>query len=265
MRFVNVMIGSDPELFIVNNKTGLVVSSIGLIPGKKKEAYRPDGMPKGYGLQIDNILAEFNIPPVKNKEDFIHHINYMKDYIDNYVKEKNPDLGIKCCASQYVPWDQLESEEACLFGCDPDYNVYTEDVNPKPEGDKTNLRSAGTHIHVSYDNPNIKQSLALVKCMDLYLGLPSVFMDPDKDRRKLYGKAGSFRMCPYGVEYRPMSSFFISNDELIGFLFDSTKRAIAHVQLNLQLPNGDLVQKAINTGDEKLAGELYERYAIKIK
>ena len=264
MKFKNIMIGSDPELFIVNNKTGLVVSSIGLIPGKKKDAYRPEGMPKGYGLQIDNILAEFNIPPVKTREDFIHHINYMKNYIDNYVKEKNPDLGIKCYASQYVPWDQLQSEEACLFGCDPDYNVYTEDVNPKPEGDKTNLRSAGTHIHVSYDNPNIQQSLALVRCMDLYLGIPSVFMDPDKDRRKLYGKAGSFRICPYGVEYRPMSSYFISNDELIGFLFDGTRRAITHAQIGLPLPDGNTVQDIINNCKETEARAIYEKFALKV-
>ena len=30
-----VKIGSDPELFIINTKTGSVVSSIGLIPGVK--------------------------------------------------------------------------------------------------------------------------------------------------------------------------------------------------------------------------------------
>ena len=262
-KFKNIKIGSDPELFIINNKTGQVVSSIGLIPGKKKEAYRPDGMPEGYGLQIDNILAEFNIPPVKRVDQLIHHINYMKDYIDNYVKEKNPDLGILCCASQRVPWDQLQSEEACLFGCEPDYNAYTEDVNPKPEGERDNLRSAGTHIHVSYDNPNIEQSLALVKCMDVYLALPSVFLDPDKERRKLYGKAGAFRICPYGVEYRPMSSYFISTDDLIEFLYNGTMKAIAHCQLHLPLPKSDVIQDIINNGKEEEAKELYARYALR--
>ena len=261
-KFNKVKIGSDPELFIVNNTTGNVVSSIGLIPGKKKEAYRPDGMPEGYGVQIDNILAEFNIPPVNKIMDFIHHINYMKDYIDNYVKEKNPELGILCCASQYVPWDQLQSEEACMFGCDPDYNAYTEDVNPKPDGEKTNLRSAGTHIHISYENPNIKQSIALVKCMDVYLALPSVFMDPDKERRKLYGKAGSFRIVPYGVEYRPMSSYFISTDELIAFLYTQTFKAMKHCAMGCATPNGALIQDIINNGNVEEAKKLYSQYAI---
>lgn len=34
--------------------------------------------------------------------------------------------------------------------CDPDYNVYTGDVNPKPEGAATNLRSAGQVIRPEY-------------------------------------------------------------------------------------------------------------------
>ena len=34
-RITNITIGADPELFIVNKKTGKVVSSIGLIPGEK--------------------------------------------------------------------------------------------------------------------------------------------------------------------------------------------------------------------------------------
>lgn len=262
MRYSNVKIGSDPELFIINTKTDSVVSSIGLIPGKKKDAFRPAGMPKGYGIQTDNILAEFNIPPVKKASDFIHHINYMKDYIRDFVKNVNPDLDIRCVASQHVPWDQLEGEEACQFGCDPDYNAYTENVNPKPCGEETNLRSAGVHIHVSYDNPNVLQSLRLVKCMDLFLGVPSVILDPDVERRKLYGKAGCFRLVRYGVEYRTMSGFFISNDEMIKFLYDQTMKAIRYASLGGPLPDGDVIQNAINNCDTKLAKQLISDYNL---
>ena len=66
MEILNVTIGSDPELFIINKKTNKVVSSIGLIPGEKGNPYRTKDMPEGFGLEIDNILAEFNpaaIPP----------------------------------------------------------------------------------------------------------------------------------------------------------------------------------------------------------
>lgn len=261
-RFSKVQIGSDPELFIVNTKTDKVVSAIGLIPGKKKDAYRPAGMHKGYGVQIDNILAEFNIPPVRSANDFIHHINYMKDYIRNYVKEKNPDLDIRCVGSQHVPYDQLVGEEACQFGCDPDYNAYTEDVNPKPCGETTDLRSAGVHIHVSYDNPNVIQSIHLVKCMDLFLGVPSVLLDPDKERRQLYGKAGSFRLVNYGVEYRTMSGYFISSNEMIKFLFEQTMKAINWASAGMPLPDPDVIQKTINENDVNRAKTIVESFKI---
>lgn len=194
----NITIGADPELFIINEKTKKVVSSIGLIPGEKGNPYKAEDMPNGFGLETDNILAEFNIPPVDTCVSFINNIEYMKGYIDKFVKSKNPNLGILCTASRVVDASQLKSRQAQLFGCDVDYNAYTEAPNPKPEGSKTNLRSAGFHIHIGYKDNNIDTSVALVKYLDMYLGIPSVVKDKDKRRRSLYGKAGSFRLTPYG-------------------------------------------------------------------
>ena len=112
----NFTIGADPELFIINEKTGKVVSSIGLIPGEKGCPYVADDMPEGFGIEVDNILAEFNIPPVTTCEGFVNALNYMKDYIKAYVKKINPDYGIKCSAYEIVDEDQLQSDEAKLFG-----------------------------------------------------------------------------------------------------------------------------------------------------
>ena len=143
MKIDNVTIGADPELFIINEKTNKVVSSIGIIPGEKGNPYVGEDMPEGFGVETDNILAEFNIPPVTNKSAFINNIEYMKGYINRFVKNINSDLGILCSASEIVDEDQLKSKQAQRFGCDPDYNVYSESMNEKPEGTKTNLRSAG--------------------------------------------------------------------------------------------------------------------------
>lgn len=144
VRIRKFTIGADPELFIINEKTGKVVSSIGLIPGIKGEPYVADDMPKGFGLETDNILAEFNIPPVETCEGFINALNYMKNYIKDFVKKINPDYGIKCSAYEIVDKDQLQSTEANEFGCSPDYNAYTERENEKPEIPKNNGRSAGS-------------------------------------------------------------------------------------------------------------------------
>ena len=135
--------GSDPELFIINEKTNKVISSIGLIPGKKDHPFIDKEWKKGFGLETDNILAEFNIPPTDNVNDWINSFNFMKKYINQFVKKVNPDFGIQCIASRMVDDDQLTSKEAGEFGCDPDFNIYTGGRNPQPEGRRTNLRSAG--------------------------------------------------------------------------------------------------------------------------
>ena len=154
MKITNIKVGSDPELFIINSTNNKVVSSIGIIPGEKGNAYRAPDMPKGYGLQIDNILAEFNIPATNKKEKFIASVEYMKDYIRDFVKNVNPDLDIQCIASREVDEDQLQSPEAKRFGCDVSYNAYTEDENPKPDGERGNLRSAGQMTARIYGNIN---------------------------------------------------------------------------------------------------------------
>lgn len=258
----NFTIGADPELFIINSKTGDVVSSIGLIPGEKGNPYRSIDMPEGYGLETDNILAEFNIPPVTTKEEFIMTITYMKNYIKKFIKAKNSNLDILCKASMIVNEDQLQSPEAKLFGCSVDYNAYTEEPNPKPKGERTNLRSAGFHIHIGYDNCNVETSLLLIKYLDMYLGIPSVLKDEDTKRRSLYGKAGCFRLTPYGLEYRVLSSYFLSTKITLSWVWNGIRKAIEAYNDRDYLANPELVQRAINESDKELAKKLIKEYKL---
>lgn len=141
MTLDNITIGADPELFITNNNS--TISAVNLIPGTKKKPWKAEDMPEGFALQTDNVLAEFNIPPVDNMDKFVCSIEYMKDYIRKYVKTINPAYDIKCSASEILPEEELQTKQSLMFGCDVDYNAYTESTNPKPQGTATNLRSAG--------------------------------------------------------------------------------------------------------------------------
>lgn len=255
-------VGSDPELFIINEKTGKVVSSIGLIPGEKGNPYVAEDMPEGFGLETDNILAEFNIPPVTSCEGFITNLNYMKDYIRAFVKKINPDYNIKCSAYEIVDEDQLQSEQAKLFGCDPDYNCYTECENPKPNGELTNGRSAGYHIHLGYENPNVETSVKLIKYFDAYVGIPSLLYDTDVRRRTLYGKAGCFRLQPWGIEYRSLSAAMYANETLMRIVWDGIVRAINAYNRNIRLPESKLIRQAIDNSDVELAKQLIEKYKL---
>lgn len=136
--------------------------------------------------------------------------------------------------------------------CDPDYNAYTEDVNPKPEGASTNLRSAGFHVHVGYPNTNVEESLSIVKWMDVFLGVPSLLLDPDEERRKLYGKAGCFRLQPWGVEYRVLSSYMMSNDNLIRYVYRQTMAAVSH-RYNVSNKLFEDAMNIINNNDRQKA------------
>lgn len=259
---VDYTIGADPELFIVNEETGKVVSAVGLIPGEKGNPWVGEDMPNGFGLETDNILAEFNIPPVKSKEAFVNNIEYMKDYIDKYVKEKDPKLGILCAASKSVDRSELKSPQAKQFGCDPDYNVYTEEENPKPNGSRTTLRSCGFHIHIGYSNNNIDESLMLIKYLDAYLGIPSVLRDTDKKRRSLYGKAGCFRLTAYGCEYRTLSGAMMKDQETLQFVWNQIEKAIEACNRRKPLPDSRYVQEIIDKSDKEKAKIIIEAYSL---
>ena len=253
----NFTIGADPECFIINTKTGTVVSSIGMIPGEKGKPYRDSSMPKGFGLETDNVLAEFNIPPCKTKIEFITAINFMKGYIREFVQNINPDYDIKCSASEYVPYDQLVGDQAFAIGCEPDFNAYTESMNVRSEGFKDNLRSAGMHIHLGVPGGLWADDVVkFVKYFDQYVVLPSILVDTDTRRRSLYGKAGCFRMPAYGLEVRSLSSFMMSSNELLSQVWDNTMLAIHHFNNNTPLIDPDIIQDVINNNRVDIAKQI---------
>jgi hypothetical protein len=261
MRLYEYTVGADPELFIINSKTNKVVSSIGIIPGVKDNPYVGEDMPQGFGLETDNILAEFNIPPCHNITEWVNHIEYMKEYIRHFVQNINPDYDIKCSAYEEVDEDQLQSKEARILGCDQDYNVYTMKPNPKPNA-KQNGRSAGFHVHLGYPNHNIETSLLLIKYFDAFLGLTSLLYDKDARRRNLYGKAGAFRLQPWGFEYRSLSSAMMADKKRIEFVFKQLQSALYAFNKQRSIPEYSITTTAINNSDEDLAKKLIDKYHL---
>lgn len=254
-------IGSDPELFLFNKKTKKVVSAIDKIPGYKEEPYR-EGLPEGFGLQTDNILAEFNIPPVTTEEDFIKCIEFMKDIIRAKAQEIDPNYDILCQASSKVPVKELKHPQAKEFGCDPDFCVYTNGPNVVSAASKTNLRSAGFHIHVGYPENNIDTSINMLRYIDAFVGIPSILYDTDVERRNLYGKAGCFRLQPYGFEYRTLSSYWIANPSRLSFIWKQVAYALYAYERGLALPDYDLTRNTINNNDVDTARALIEDYSL---
>lgn len=252
----NVTIGTDIELFVKDTETDEFVSAEGYARGTKKEPFVFDPENRFFATSLDNVAFEFGIPPVRSAEDFVNNIHKAISFVNSQLPNRLCSVAF---GSAQIADRFLQTPNAMLFGCEPDYNVWFRESNhpPVPEG---NLRSAGFHVHIGYDSPNMQDTEDLVKACDLFLGVPSLLIDPDEERRKLYGKGGAFRPKEYGLEYRVLSSFFASNDRLITWVYENTQRAIDYVNKRGEFDEN--FRFAIDLNDKSLAAQIIEKYNV---
>jgi len=258
-QIIDVTVGCDPEVFLINKETNKHVSAIGLFPGDKEMPYMIDK--EGHGVLIDNCSVEFVIVPAKTKEEFSSSVKKCLSYIeDNCPKE----LSISRECDINFDQDQLEAEGACVVGCSSDFNVYSGKMNTPPNVTKTRQRVSAGHVHIGWKSPNNAQREAVVKAMDLFVTLPMVLMEKANTRRKMYGKAGDFRPKPYGVESRSPSNHWIFTEETSKWVFEQTHKAIEWLNKGNEMDLGTElnVTKAINTYDQELAVEMCDKFGI---
>lgn len=217
--------GTDPEFML--HKDGVYKSAIGVIPGTKYKRHKI-GQSSFY---YDNVMAECTVQPASNKEEVLKNIKATLGLFANLSKP----YRLKAQASQNYPETELTHKDALAIGCDREYCAYAlREIEP-PEDDfvKGTLRSAGGHIHTGLKHAQDQLGcLAVIRAMDLFMGIPSVFLDKDKTskaRKALYGKAGRFRKPPHGAEYRSMSNFWLASPELTELTYDLTQAAVDYV------------------------------------
>jgi hypothetical protein len=245
-------IGADPELFLVD-KAGKFISAVNQIGGSKT---RPKPIGMDCSVQEDNVAVEFNIPPCDDADKFVRSINYALDVITTQMLDKG--LFINLVASKSFPDDQLRHLKAKVFGCDPDFNVWTHHKNERPKADDPNLRSCGGHVHIGSPLNKVQ----LVRWCDVMMGLPSVIEDPDDQRRKLYGKAGAYRPKDYGVEYRTLSNYWLKDEQTMRRIYHRVTEAVRAVNVGYMLEDKDglAIQDAINNANPDLARKLMDQY-----
>jgi hypothetical protein len=246
-------LGSDPEVFL-QDKAGNPISAIGYINADKWNPMQIPDMPDGYTLQEDNVSLEYGIPPAASADEFVQHINAVMAKSLDYL----PELSFSKLSCIVFPESQMQHPMAHIFGCEPDFNAWTCDVNPKPEPPHPLMRSAGGHIHVETK----RAPLEVVRNMDLFLGVPSVLMDNGEMRKQLYGKAGAFRAKSYGVEYRTLSNFWIFDEALIRWAWRNTERAVnSNVDV---MAIQDKILDAINNNNKDIANELVKQFELEV-
>ncbi len=253
---MNFSLGADPEIFVAEGDN--VRSIIGKIGGTK-EMPLPLPIGDGFCVQEDNVAMEFNIPASHTKDEFISNIVKATTFLENVVKHQYNFNFYKQSAVSF-PEEELQDPASQVFGCDPDFDAWTGKTNPRPKAKDKNLRSCGGHVHIGVktDKP-----LEIIKACDLFLGVPSVVMDKGELRKKLYGKRGAFRIKPYGVEYRTLSNWWIFDEKLIGWVWDSTARALDAVSNNYEFESdANLILQAINKNNKDAAKELIAKHNL---
>jgi len=255
MKIKLLKLGSDPEVFIKNKITGQHKSIEGLLGGTKDLPFPMDK--EGFFFLEDGLAMEFNINPADNPKEFSDNIEYALNYLESIIPE---EYEISIIPSADFVEEDLLTPQAQTVGCEPDFNAWTGQVNQKPDISDKMYRSAGSHLHCSYENPDRKTSVNLIRLMELYITLPLSILDTDKRRMSLYGKSGAFRFKDYGFELRSPSNFWITTDELRQWVFTQAELAVNHYNekggITSTSPLAIAIQSAINDCNTELAKEL---------
>lgn len=257
MTMMNILLGADPEVFV--RRAGELISGFNLIKGDKENPFPV----KNGAVQVDGMALEFNIDPAPSEESFVHNINHVLLQLAAMV----PDCELDVSPVAHFGKELIDEQplEARRLGCEPDLNAYTGQFNTSPDQDAP-FRTAAGHVHVGWTEgkgsggAHKEMCTALARQLDLYLGLPSLLFDKDTERRELYGKAGAFRVKPYGMEYRTLSNKWVDSPELAGWVYRASYKALEDLVggKNIAYKYGEEIATVINTSNVERALEIIE-------
>ena len=191
---MEILLGADPEVFVAEKKSGALTSGYNLIPGTKEHPHLVD---LG-AVQVDGMALEFNIAPADSSAAFLNNINTVVGQLAAMVPDH--ELQFVPVANFGKEYIQAQPKEAKELGCNPDFDAWTGKENAPPNAE-TPFRTASGHLHIGWtegedieDEGHRQDAFDVVKALDATLGMYSLLLDPDKERRKLYGKAGACRV-----------------------------------------------------------------------
>jgi phiEco32-like amidoligase-type 2 protein len=219
-----LLFGCDPELFAT--KDGKIIGSDQLIPPEGLKYTGADGGK----IVRDGVQLELNPGASHCRANLSNTIQGMFAMLNNHLKKVGAELSFEGTITlNKKTFDSLNP--ACRqLGCMPSLNIYEEKglgVNPMTY----RRRSAGGHIHIGLEGSGYTeaQKIQLVGVMDAIPGLISVLIDRDPNaaiRRRVYGRAGEYRLPKHGVEYRTLSNFWLRHYALMSLMMGLTRLSV---------------------------------------
>lgn len=257
-------LGADPEVFFLKpDGTGQSVE--GLLPGTKEFPSPMVGLNTGFNIQVDNVAAEFNIPPAQTREQWDRNLMLGLKYVATQARRHKCKLGLTDVMT--FPKAQLETEHAQTLGCEPDFNIWEGEMNPRPQP-PDGWRTAAAHVHISWTEPDEPSAFIIGRMADLFLGVPSLLVTQPSKRRELYGKSGAWRFKPYGGEYRALPNWWIGTKENRLAVWDHVQQGFSRLHkeqdhlIEMMEEFKPEIQHAINTHNLDSALMLIEKFDL---
>lgn len=263
----SVSFGGDPEFFLVNEE-GKAVPAEEVLPAQEEVSYDKEPAYR------DGFQVELGLAPSACRAYVIDSMTRAARKAHHAAKEKGYRLHVEAAID--VTPDVLENTKdprSREFGCEPDLlahegarpNIVELDASIHP------FRYAGGHIHLgsnwSGHTPSSFEEwsygwalhhplgqIELIKMADTLLGNTLVLLerDTDRKRREVYGRAGTFRITRYGVEYRVPSNLIYRHPAMLNLAFSLLRTALGVVS------NGEAVAKHFMLPPEDVAGAINE-------
>lgn len=260
-------IGTDPEMFLCDSTTGVLMPVCGLLGGTKGAAI---DIGQETGLQEDNVMVEFNIPPQTDPNKFAQVVRTSRQAVLTYCRKAMPGATLYPYGEALFEFGLLKHPQAMTFGCSPDFDAYQHGspcapVDPEELNDMGGAwRFAGGHVHIGYEAEDVPDFVA-ASFADLFIGLWATRYDRQPHRRALYGQPGRFRPTSYGIEYRTLSNFWIVEAEdyakyvgqqALGLADYLSSTPVGEIRGHFkEIPWAD-VKAAIENEDYKMAGAI---------
>lgn len=254
----SITIGTDPELFVVDEK-GSIIPAFEFLPSKS------EGNPFWDGFQ-----AEFRFPGETK-----YCLAYLTDAVQTMLKRVyksahsyNPKARLSWKSVIEVPESMLKTakKEYVDLGCAPSNNAYPDiQVLNVTDPSALGIRFAGCHIHLGFKQLDKERAEEIVKFIDAVHGPMSILLFrgmEDPRRREFYGRVGEYRLPEWGLEYRVPSSAMISHPALWHLSFDTIRIAAQLASTPIAKfwdASEDEIIEVVNTYDVKLAGKIIKR------
>lgn len=241
--------GADNELFVWDTKKDKPVPCVGLVDGTKNKPLQV-GKAKGYALQEDNVMLEYNIPPQRTTNGFISALRKGAVLARDHIKKINPDYEVRVLGETTFTKAQLRSKQAQTIGCEPDFNAYENGAIRLNPPDLGNKRSAGGHIHLGGDFNCPPFVVALFCDLEAYCW---GYLNPSTKPRSWYRQPGLYREKEYGIEYRTLSNeWMLISPDLRKKCENPTGKQFTDISLSYNMTPDKILETQVDHRVDKL-------------